>query len=179
VVEPFGSLPEFGRGLWPAQHQHGEERELGVVQRQRFVEQMSVLDRPAAGATRQPHPAAPGKRLERDADRRLVVLDDRFAARRLVARQPQRVQRQRVLVGGRPLLLDQASEHADLGCGRVHAESLKPYPRPGWGAFPPPSEATIPVDQSRAGDAIVPISELFALALTGAMVDVLPAGAAR
>jgi hypothetical protein len=52
--------------------------------------------------------------VERRFDRALVVLDDGVAVRRLVAREPQRVQRERILVRRRPLLLDQAAEDADL-----------------------------------------------------------------
>ena len=42
------------------------------------------------------------------------VVDDRLSVRRLVAGEPQRVQRQRVLIRGGALLLDQAAEHAQL-----------------------------------------------------------------
>ena len=63
--------------------------------------------------------------VERGADRGLVVVDHRIAVGRLVARQPQRVQRERVLVGRRALLLDQAGHHADLDGVRFHgARSL-------------------------------------------------------
>ncbi len=61
-------------------------------------QQVSVLDRPAAGplASRtQPRRDRPGARL----GGRLVVVHDRVAARRLVAREPQRVDRERVCSG--------------------------------------------------------------------------------
>ena len=85
-----------------------------VVQRQRFGEAMAVLGRAAAGAAGQAHQAAPLQPMQRVADRRVVVLDDRLAVGRLVAGQAQRVQRQRVDVRGRALLLQQAAEHAQL-----------------------------------------------------------------
>ena len=54
-------------------------------------------------------------------DLRLVVVDDGLAVRRLVAGEPERVQRERVLVGRRALLLDEAAEDPDLDGVGVHA----------------------------------------------------------
>ena len=72
---------------------------------------------------RRTHPRARQAR-QRGPDRRLVVLDHGVAVGRLVARQPQRVQRQRVDVGRRPLLLDQTTEHPQLDRVGVHPGSL-------------------------------------------------------
>src|SRR5213079_2394571 len=55
------------------------------------------------------------------ANRRLVVFDDRVAVRRLVACEPERVQRERILIRCRPLLLDQTAEDANLDGVGVHA----------------------------------------------------------
>ena len=75
---------------------------------------------------RQPGPAALAEPLRGLAHGRLVVVDDRVAARRLVAGQPQRVEGQRIGVRRRLLLLQQAAEHPDLapGRGRSRAGSL-------------------------------------------------------
>jgi hypothetical protein len=59
--------------------------------------------------------------VECRANRLFVVLDDGIAVRGLVARQPQGVDRERVDVGRRPLLLDQAAEDSQLdGVGVEH-----------------------------------------------------------
>ena len=70
--------------------------------------------RAAAGAAGQAGEAAALQTVQRVADDRVVVVDHRVAVGGLVARQPQRVERQRIGVGGRALLLQQAAEHPDL-----------------------------------------------------------------
>ena len=82
---------------------------------ERLVEQVAVLVRSGCrGSSRgAPKPRWPSA-LRRLAHGRLVVVDDRIAVRRLVARQPQRVERQRIGVRSRLLLLEQAAEHPDL-----------------------------------------------------------------
>ena len=49
----------------------------------------------------------------------LIVVDDRISVCRLIAGQAQRIERQRIGVGGRSLLFKQAAEHPDLGSGQV------------------------------------------------------------
>ena len=78
----------------------------------------------APGAARKPHPAPVGHPRERVANGRLVVVDDRIPVRRLVAREPERVEGERVLVGCRALLLDQAAEHAELDGISVHYTAM-------------------------------------------------------
>ena len=115
VVQALGSRPQLARRLRAAQHQHGEQRQL---RRRR-----ATAPRRADGGTssrgcraaREARPAAAHEPGDRLADRLLVVVDDRLAAGRLVGREAQRVQRQRVGVGRRALLLDQRAEHAQLG----------------------------------------------------------------
>jgi hypothetical protein len=63
------------------------------VEPERLVEQVAVLGRAAAVAAGEPRPAAAAEPVQRVADRRLVVVDDRVAVRRLVAGEPQRVER--------------------------------------------------------------------------------------
>jgi hypothetical protein len=53
-------------------------------------------------------------------DRGDVVLHHRIPAGGLVAGREQRVVRQRVLLRGRQLLLDEAAEDASLLCGELH-----------------------------------------------------------
>ena len=80
-------------------------------------------------AARLPAPLA--RRVQRRRERRcsasridrLVVVDDRVAVGRLVARQAQRVEAQRVGVRRRALLLEQAAEDADLGRAEVHGHA--------------------------------------------------------
>src|ERR671925_113943 len=128
-VQALAALLQLAERLRPAEHQRRQERELGIREVERLVEEVPVLDRPASGTAREPHPALPGESLERRPDRRLVVLDDRVAVRGLVASEPQRVQRERVDIGRRPLLLDQAAEDADLDGVGCHAPIQAPY---GW-----------------------------------------------
>src|SRR5262249_11647850 len=127
--EPLGPRLQLARRLRPAQHQHREHGDLGLPKAERLVEEMAELDGAAAPPAREPRPAAARQAVERRADRRLVVLDDRVAVGRLVAREPERVQRQRVDVRGRALLLDQAAEDADLDSVGVHAPSLRAQPK--------------------------------------------------
>jgi hypothetical protein len=68
-------------------------------------------------------PALAVKPLERLPDRRLVVGDHRVAVRGLVAGEAERVQRQRVDIGRRSLLLDQAAENPDLDGVCVHGHA--------------------------------------------------------
>jgi hypothetical protein len=66
------------------------------------------------GGVDEPHVPRRLQRVEASLDREVVVGDDRVAARCLVARRPQGVQRQRVGVRDRGLLLDQAPEDPHL-----------------------------------------------------------------
>ena len=94
---------------------------------------------------REPDPPAVREPLDPLAHGRLVPVDDRVAARRLVARVPQGVDRQRVLVGRRPLLLDQAAEDAQLYRVEIHRCSVENHaPTLGGEPFPPPSATTLP-----------------------------------
>ena len=119
-MHPLGSRLQLAGSLSAAKHQHAQHRELLVRQVQRLREEMPILDRPAARTAREAHELALAEPLDRGTDRRLVVGDDWIAVRRLVAGRPQRVQRERVGIRRRPLLLDHAAEDADLGGIQVH-----------------------------------------------------------
>ena len=119
-LHPLRPLLELAGRLRAAQQQHGEHGELAVVEAERLVEQVAELVGAARVAAREPRVAALGEPVQRLADHRLVVFDDRVAVRRLVAREPQRVQAERVLVRRRALLLDQAAEDAHLDRVEVH-----------------------------------------------------------
>ena len=123
-MQPRRSLLQLAGRLRPAQHQHAEQRDLFVRHADRVVEQVPELGRAAARPARKPRPALFGEPVQRSANRRLVVLDDGIAVGRLVAGEPERVQRQRIGLGRRPLLLDQAPEHAQLDRVGVHGCSL-------------------------------------------------------
>ena len=91
---------------------------------------MPVLQRAASGAARDPRPTAVRKAVERLPDLTFVVFDDGVAIGRLIAGEPERVERERVLIRGRPLLLDQAAEDANLDGADVHgAEDYALEPR--------------------------------------------------
>ena len=120
-IQALGSLLQLARGLRSAQHQDGEQRELRRA-RGRAPRRAGAGTSQRGSRRRSRGASSPsGEPLECRADRRLVVLDDRVTVRRLVAGEPERVQRQRVGVGSRSLLLDQAAEHPDLDGVRVHA----------------------------------------------------------
>jgi hypothetical protein len=85
---------------------------------------VAVLRGAAAVAARQADPAPVGQPAQRLADRRLVVVDDRVAVRGLVARQAQAVERERIGVGRRALLLQKAAEHPDLDGIGVHEREV-------------------------------------------------------
>ncbi len=74
--------------------------------------------------------AAALQTVQRVAHDRVVVFDDRLAIGRLIARQTQRVQRQRVVVGRGALLLEQAAKHTDLRGGQVHQPPSYDPPAP-------------------------------------------------
>ena len=82
---------------------------------------MAVLERTAAGSAREPDPAAVRQPLERRPYLRLLVDDDGITVRHLVAREPERVERERVDIRRRALLLDQAAQNPDLDGVGVHA----------------------------------------------------------
>ena len=119
-LQALRALLELAGRLRAAQHQHREHGELVGAEAQRLVEQVPELVRAAGVAARQPREAPLGEAVQGLADDRLVVLHDRVAVRRLVARQPQRVEAQRIRVGGRALLLDQAAEDPHLDRVEVH-----------------------------------------------------------
>ena len=122
-VQPLRALLELARRLRAAQHEHGQQRDFCAFERERLVEQMPVLGGAAAGAARESRPALTVEPLEPLPDRRLVVGDHRVAVRGLVAGEPERVQRQRVDIGRRSLLLDQAAEDPDLDGVCVHGHA--------------------------------------------------------
>src|SRR5262245_8471112 len=115
VVQAFRACLQLGDRLRAAEHEYAEHCRLRREQVERLVEQVPVLRDARARARRQACPADLTEALRRGAHSRLVVVHDGLTVRRLVAREPQRVERQRILVGCRPLLLDQAAEDAQLG----------------------------------------------------------------
>src|SRR5205085_3019848 len=77
AVQALAALLQLAERLRAAQHQRRQQRKLGVREVDRFVEKVPVLDGATAGPAREAHPALAREPLERRADRRLVVLDDR------------------------------------------------------------------------------------------------------
>src|SRR4051794_1182550 len=97
VMEALGACLELGDRLGTSQHQHGEHGRLGREEVERLVEEVAVFRDTRAGPRRRARPADLTEPLRCRAYLRLVVVDDRLAVRRLVAGEPQRVQRQRIL----------------------------------------------------------------------------------
>ena len=128
IVEPVKSLRpllQLSRRLRAPEHQDAEHRRRVPLEPELLVEELPVLRRPAPRPARDACPAAARQTLQRVVDLPLVVVDDRVAVRRLVAGEPERVESERVLVGRRALLLEQAAEHAELDCVGVHARSVR------------------------------------------------------
>ena len=121
AMQPLRPLLELTWRLGAAEHQDAEHGDLVGREADLRVEQLAVLRGPAPGAARQPGPPPSREALERVVDLALVVEDDRIAVRRLIAREPESVERERVLVGRRSLLLEQAPQHAQLDRVGVHA----------------------------------------------------------
>src|SRR5262249_24974933 len=105
-MQSIGALLQLAGCLGASEHEHGEQRDLWSGEGGRLVEEVPVLDGAAPRAAREAGPPTPRQALETAANRRLVVGDDGVAIRRLVTRRAKRVQRQRIDVRRRALLLD-------------------------------------------------------------------------
>ena len=127
-VEPLRPLLELAGRLRATEHQDAEHCGRVPLEPELLVEELPVLRRPAPGPARDACPAASGEALQGVVDLPLVVVDDRVAVRALVAGEPERVERERVLVGRRALLLEQAAEHAELDRVGIHARSVRQPP---------------------------------------------------
>jgi hypothetical protein len=113
VLAIAAGLQLAGR-LRAAEHQHRQQRRLGLAELERLGQDVFVLRGPVGRAVDHPGEPAGAQRVERHLDLPVAVGDDGVAAGRLVARGAQRVERHRVRVGDRRLLLDEAPEHPDL-----------------------------------------------------------------
>ena len=113
-MQPIRPLLQLARRLRAAQHEHAEDRDLVVPEPERLLHELAILDGAASLAGGEPRPLLAPEPLQRVADRLLVVVDNGVAVRGLIAGEPEGVQRQRIGVGRRALLLDQAPEDADL-----------------------------------------------------------------
>src|SRR6185295_18144665 len=122
VVKTLSPLLQLSRRLWAAQHEHGEDRSLRLVEPERIVQQVAVLAGAAASPAGEPGPAAQSEAAQALDDRGLVVVDDRIAVGRLIAGEAQGVEREGVLIWRDPLLFDQAAEDADLDGVGLHAQ---------------------------------------------------------
>ena len=141
VAVALGAGLHLGDRLRAAQDEDREHRQLGRRHPPALVGGVAVADR--APAVRRMHEPNQPHRLEREQrglDRAVVVRHDGMPVGRLVARQTQRVERQRIAVGGRRLLLDEAGEYPRLltaqrhGCGAqpstaAYAATTRPSPR--------------------------------------------------
>ena len=131
-------------------------RLLVPAHRQRLGEQVAVLRRAAAPPAGQAGIPAALQAVQRVAQHRVVVVDDRIAVGRLVARQAQRVERQRVDVGGRALLFQQAAQHAGLRGGEVHRVKPTTRARPHDGTVRPREQPALRPGHDGGGRVDVP-----------------------
>ena len=117
--DPLGAGLELAGRLRAAKQEHGQHPELLAVEPERLLRQVAVFDRAAsvpARESREPVQAQPLGGLPHGG---LVVGGHRIAVGRLVAGQPERVERQRILVRRGPALLDQTPQHTLLGRGKL------------------------------------------------------------
>ena len=133
AVESVGSLLELARSLRPAEEQDADHGSVRVGEPELLVEQLAVLRGTAPRPARKARPASSREPLERLVDLALLEADDRVAIRRLVTRQPKSIEREGVLVGRRPLLLEEAPEHSQLDRVGVHPQSVRRRQSPSSG----------------------------------------------
>ena len=108
-----------------AQDEDRQHRQLALRQPPPLVGDVAVADRaPAVRRVHEPHQAHRLERQQRGLHGAVVPRHDRVAVRRLVARQAQGVERQRVAVGDRRLLLDEAGDDPGFFLAQHHACSL-------------------------------------------------------
>jgi Swiss Army Knife protein, DSP-PTPase phosphatase domain len=124
-VQPRRPLVQLPGSLRPSQHEDAQHRDLVVGEVERLVEELPVLRRAAPRTARETRPAAPRETLERLVDLRLGVGDDGIAVGRLVAGKTESVERKRVLVRRRPLLLEEAAEDPKLDRVGIHERSVR------------------------------------------------------
>ena len=109
-VQPLRPLLQLAGGLWAAQHQHCQDGELSARDADRLVEEVAVLRRTAACTAREPDPAscATGARAPaRIVDSSYSTTGSRFVVWLQASRR--RVQRERIRIRRRVLLLDRGS----------------------------------------------------------------------
>ena len=134
AVQPLAVQAQLGRGLRPAQHQHGQQRHglAGHLQHRGAV----VLELHDAAAAALEHQAQALQAVQSRQHLGVGGLDHRVDARSSGCSRHQRVQRQRVGVGHGGLLLDQHAQHAGLQ-RRQCAQGLVP-PKPSSAAMTAP-----------------------------------------
>ena len=117
--DPLGARLEFAGRLRTAEQEHRQDREFLAVEPKRLLGQMAVFDRATAVAARKSSEPVQAQPLRGIADGGLVVGGHRIAVGRLVAGQPERVERQRILVRRGPALLDKTPQHPLLRRGKL------------------------------------------------------------
>src|SRR5437763_666898 len=95
---------------WRSSAQVSPRNAATSARRKRLHGQTAVLDRAAAVPGSQAGQAVARQSLRGVADRSLVVIADRIAVGQLVGGQPERVERQGILIRRGPSLLDQAPQ---------------------------------------------------------------------
>jgi hypothetical protein len=111
AVHPPGTRSQLAGRLGPAQEQQREGGLLGRVEVQLLGDPVRGLGDPGVARVLGPHQLVGLEIVDAGPDVLVGELDDRVTTRGLVAGAAQRVDGQRVVVGGRERLLHQTSEH--------------------------------------------------------------------
>jgi len=110
AMQPLTVDAKFASRLRPAQHEYCEEcRRLPWHVHHAFDVVRVSRNAPAAPLDGQKHAF---QAVDRRPDVRLGCVEDRIAARFLIAARDERVQRERIAVGNGALFLDEDTEHA-------------------------------------------------------------------
>ena len=117
VMHAFGASAKFARSLGAAEEQHAQDGCLAAIEVEDFLQTMLVLSDAAVGAAGRSGESMLGERGERVADRLLVQLHHGFSIRLLIASIDERIQRERIVVGGGDVLFDESTEDAGFDVG--------------------------------------------------------------
>ncbi|OQA31843.1 MAG: hypothetical protein BWY56_02326 [Acidobacteria bacterium ADurb.Bin340] len=113
-IHPMGARPQFPRRLRPPQQQFAQHRRLLFRQVEALLEAVFVLRGAAARLLHHPHQALRPERLQRVQHGGFLQPQHGIPVAALVAARHQGVQRERVVLGGAHLLLQQHPEHPHL-----------------------------------------------------------------
>lgn len=132
VVHTIGTTPEFSRCLWPAQKKDANDRDFPPVEVEYFLQPVLVFCNPAVGSARGTGQSFLLKRAESVADGVLVEIHHRLAIIFLITRVDESVERERIVIRGGYVFLDQGTENTGFDFGEDH-DSILIHDRGGTG----------------------------------------------